>query len=136
MDGDKAGLLSRRALLYGGELISPGCVSKPCHHRQQGLRHARAQLETSAACHHVQATAVDNEDGSYALQFRLPLVGAWQLIVNVNGAEVPCPAAAAIPAAYGRLTAAECEIEGVEGAVACGTSDPIFIQVEPAGGCP
>lgn len=76
-----------------------------------------------------QATVVDNGDGSYALQFQLPLPGAWQLCVSVNGAPVPCPEAAAIPAAYGRLTAAECEIEGVEGAVACGTSDPIFIQV-------
>jgi hypothetical protein len=75
-----------------------------------------------------QAAVVDNGDGTYALQFRLSLAGTWELAAAVNGGAVPCPAAAAIPAEHGRLTAADCEIEGVEGAVACGTSDPIFIQ--------
>ena len=76
-----------------------------------------------------QAAVVDNGDGSYMLQFRLSLAGTWELAAAVNGSVMPCPAAAAIPAEYGRLTAADCEIEGVDGAVACGTSDPIFVQV-------
>ena len=76
-----------------------------------------------------QAAVVDNTDGTYALQFAAPLPGAWELSAAVGGAPVPCPNAAAIPAEYGPLTAAECEVEGVEGSVRCGTSDPIFIQV-------
>lgn len=72
---------------------------------------------------------VDNWDGTYALQFALPIAGEWELSAAVGGEGVPCAADAAIHAEYGPLTAGECEIDNVDGLVACGTSDPIFIQV-------
>ena len=76
-----------------------------------------------------QADVTDNCDGTYALQFVLPLAGRWQLSACVAGEEVPWPQAAALKAVHAPLTAAECELSGVDGIVSCGTSDPIFIQV-------
>ena len=72
---------------------------------------------------------MDNWDGTYALQFALPIEGEWELSAAVGGEGVPCAAAASVRAEYGPLTAEECEIENVDGMVACGTSDPIFVQV-------
>jgi hypothetical protein len=72
---------------------------------------------------------VDNWDGTYALHFALPIAGEWELSAAVGGKGVPCAAAAAIHAEYGPLIAGECEIDNIDGLVACGTSDPIFIQV-------
>ena len=72
---------------------------------------------------------VDNWDGTYALQFALPIAGDWELSAAVGLNGVPCAAAASVRAEYGPLTAEDCEIENVDGIVACGTSDPIFIQV-------
>lgn len=70
----------------------------------------------------------DNCDGTYALQFSLPIAGEWELGASVGGEGVPCAAAASVRADYGPLTAEDCEIENVDGVVCCGTSDPIFIQ--------
>ncbi len=77
----------------------------------------------------LQARVVDNWDGTYALQFALPIAGDWELSAAVGLNGVPCAAAASVRAEYGPLTAEDCEIENVDGIVACGTSDPIFIQV-------
>lgn len=71
----------------------------------------------------------DNCDGTYALQFNLPLAGDWALSASVAGCLVPWPQAASLRAAHAPLAAQDCEISGVDGLVACGTSDPIFIQV-------
>ena len=76
-----------------------------------------------------QTDVTDNCNGTYALQFRLPLAGHWQLSASIAGEEVPWPQAASLKAVHPPLTAAECEISGVDGIVSCGTSDPIFIQV-------
>ena len=76
-----------------------------------------------------QAEVTDNCDGTYALQFALPLAGHWQLSAWVAGEEVPWPQAAALKSVHAPLTAEECEISGVDGIVSCGTSDPIFVQV-------
>ena len=66
------------------------------------------------------------------LTFTLPLVGFWELGARVGGAPVPAPAA--VRARHGALTAAGCEVAGLEPGetVACGSADPIFIQA--AGG--
>ncbi|CAL8470626.1 g10168 [Coccomyxa elongata] len=80
----------------------------------------------------IKARVVDNWDGTYALQFALPIAGEWELSASVGLSGVPCAAAASVRAEYGPLTAEDCEIENVDGVVACGTSDPIFIQA--AGG--
>ena len=90
--------------------------------RVSGGEHVRGRRCT-------QADVTDNCDGTYALQFRLPLAGHWQLSASVNGKEVPWPQAASLKSEHAALTAAECEISGVDGIVSCGTSDPIFIQV-------
>ena len=76
-----------------------------------------------------QADVTDNCDGTYALQFALPLAGRWQLSASVAGEDVPWPQAAALKSVHAPLTAEECEISGVDGIVSCGTSDPIFVQV-------
>lgn len=78
---------------------------------------------------------VDNWDGTYALQFALPIAGEWELSASVGLSGVPCAAAASVRAEYGPLTAEDCEIENVDGVVACGTSDPIFIQVLHPAAC-
>ena len=77
----------------------------------------------------MQADVTDNCDGTYALQFALPLAGRWQLSASVAGQDVPWPQAAALKSVHAPLTAEECEISGVDGIVSCGTSDPIFVQV-------
>ncbi len=71
----------------------------------------------------------DSCDGTYALQFTLPLAGDWALTASVAGREVPWHGAAQLRAKWAALAARDCEISGVDGVVACGTSDPIFIQV-------
>lgn len=50
----------------------------------------------------------------------------------MGGAPVPAPPA--VPARFGRLTAADCEVIGLDAGetVACGSADPIFVQA--AGG--
>ena len=83
-----------------------------------------------------QADVTDNCDGTYALQFALPLAGRWQLSASVAGEDVPWPQAAALKSVHAPLTAEECEISGVDGIVSCGTSDPIFVQVPAGCSCP
>ena len=78
----------------------------------------------------VDAAVADNADGTYALRFALPQVGAWEVGVTVDGQPVPPPPGGPIAARYGRLEAADCEVVGLdagEGA-ACGSADPIFVQ--------
>ena len=78
----------------------------------------------------------DNCDGTYAVQFSLPMAGDWALSASVGGKEVPWPEAAQLRAEYAPLAAQDCEISGTDGKVACGTSHPIFIQVRARAAAP
>ncbi len=81
----------------------------------------------------VDAAVTDNADGTYGLAFALPAAGLWELAAAVGGAPVPAPPTGPLVARHGRLTAAECEVVGLEPGetVACGSTDPIFIQARP-----
>jgi len=81
----------------------------------------------------VDAAVTDNADGTFSLGFALPAAGLWELAAALGGAAVPAPPTGPLIARYGRLTAAEVEVVGLEPGetVACGSADPIFIQARP-----
>jgi len=133
-DGDEASHEKAQSALHNG------CSSYPANVRHGRWTSHTLQLAYNQRNSHsldysmrglypLQANVTDNCNGTYAVQFSLPLAGDWALSASVGGKEVPWPEAAQLRAEYAPLAAQDCEISGTDGKVACGTSHPIFIQV-------